>query len=211
MSEAPTRLAKEQLTSIVERAERLIEEKKAIGDDLKEVFAEAKANGYDVKQLRRVIKNRAVEPADRSEQNAIYNVYWKALGHDAEEPAYVAIAAAAGEKLGRDEVMATLQKLVPAGVTFDMNFGRGDKVRIRRLDDGTAVVEPIEDEPAKPPAEARPGKTVKRPATVLKMVPKDSVKDAADRAEEAARAKSKKPGDEGSLIPEDMLEDTTED
>ncbi|BCJ89823.1 UPF0335 protein [Terrihabitans soli] len=73
-------VAKEQLLSIIERVERLEEEKKGISDDIKEVYAEAKANGYDTKVLRKVVSIRKQDAAEREEQDAILDLYLTALG-----------------------------------------------------------------------------------------------------------------------------------
>lgn len=75
-----TRFAKDQLKAFVERIERLEEEKKAIADDIKDIYAEAKANGFDVKALRAVIRLRKQEPAERNEQQLILETYLNALG-----------------------------------------------------------------------------------------------------------------------------------
>ena len=69
-----------QLVSIVERIERLEEEKKTISDDISEVYAEAKGNGYDVKVLRKVIRIRKQDKAKRQEEEAILDLYLSALG-----------------------------------------------------------------------------------------------------------------------------------
>ena len=69
-----------QLRSVVERIERLEEEKKAIADDVRDVFAEAKANGFDVKALRRIIALRKKEPTEREEEEAVLDLYKSALG-----------------------------------------------------------------------------------------------------------------------------------
>lgn len=79
MSE-PTGVARDQLRSIVERVERLEEEKKTIADDIKEVYAEAKANGFDTKTLRTVVRLRKQEAAERQEQEALLDLYMHALG-----------------------------------------------------------------------------------------------------------------------------------
>ena len=80
-SESPkTRFAKDQLKAIVERIERLEEEKKAIADDVRDVYGEAKANGFDVKALRAVIRLRKQEPTERNEQQLILETYMNALG-----------------------------------------------------------------------------------------------------------------------------------
>ena len=77
---ADTSVARDQLRSIVERVERLEEEKKAIADDIRDVFAEAKANGFDVKTLRTVVRMRKLEAAERQEQEAMLDLYLSALG-----------------------------------------------------------------------------------------------------------------------------------
>jgi uncharacterized protein (UPF0335 family) len=73
-------VARDQLRSIVERVERLEEEKKVIADDIKEVYAEAKANGFDTKTLRTVVRLRKQEAAERQEQEAMLDLYLHALG-----------------------------------------------------------------------------------------------------------------------------------
>ncbi|MCA0419049.1 DUF2312 domain-containing protein [Bosea beijingensis] len=70
----------DQLKSIVERIERLEEEKKTIADDIKEVYAEAKGNGYDVKVLRKVVALRKRDLEERKEEEAILDLYLQAVG-----------------------------------------------------------------------------------------------------------------------------------
>ena len=73
-------IAKDQLKSIIERVERLEEDKAAIGSDIKDVYAEAKGNGFDVKALRRIVALRKQDPGKRAEQDAILDTYMHALG-----------------------------------------------------------------------------------------------------------------------------------
>lgn len=73
-------VAREQLRSIVERIERLEEEKKAIADDIRDIYAEAKANGFDTKVLRQVVTLRKKDMTERQEQEAIRDLYLQALG-----------------------------------------------------------------------------------------------------------------------------------
>ena len=73
----------DQLKSIVERIERLEEEKKTITDDIKEVYSEAKAKGYDVKVLRKVISIRKRDLRERREEEAILDLYLQAVGESA--------------------------------------------------------------------------------------------------------------------------------
>ena len=74
------RFAKDQLKAFVERVERLEEEKKAIADDIRDVYSEAKGNGFDVKSLRIVVRLRKQDINERKEQEAILETYLHALG-----------------------------------------------------------------------------------------------------------------------------------
>ena len=78
--EAAHRFAKDHLKAFVERVERLEEEKKTLSDDIRDVYAEAKANGFDVKALRAIVRLRKIEPTEREEQDAILETYMNALG-----------------------------------------------------------------------------------------------------------------------------------
>ena len=73
-------VAADQLRLLIERVERLEEEKKGINDDIKDVYGEAKSNGYDVKVLRKIIAIRKQDQNDRLEQEAILDTYLHALG-----------------------------------------------------------------------------------------------------------------------------------
>jgi uncharacterized protein (UPF0335 family) len=73
-------IAADQLRLFIERAERLIEERKGIQDDIKDVFAEAKVNGFCPKTMRQIIRDRAKELHTRQEEEAILETYRVALG-----------------------------------------------------------------------------------------------------------------------------------
>ena len=75
-----TAVAAGQLKSIVERIERLEEEKKAVAEQIKEVYAEAKANGFDTKTLRKVVGLRKRSTEERQEEEALLDLYLHALG-----------------------------------------------------------------------------------------------------------------------------------
>lgn len=70
----------DRLRLLIERIERLEEEKKGFADDVRDVYAEAKAVGYDTKIMRQVIRLRAMKPDERSEQETILDTYKAALG-----------------------------------------------------------------------------------------------------------------------------------
>jgi uncharacterized protein (UPF0335 family) len=81
VKEAPaTTFAKDQLKAIVERIERLEEEKKTISDDIRDVYAEAKGNGFDVKALRTIVRLRKQDANERAEHETILETYMQALG-----------------------------------------------------------------------------------------------------------------------------------
>lgn len=73
-------VAKEQVRSIVERVERLNEQKKTITDDIGDVFTEAKSSGMDVKALRTIVRMRAQDAGKRAEQEAVLEIYMHAMG-----------------------------------------------------------------------------------------------------------------------------------
>lgn len=73
-------IAGEQLRAFVERIERLEEEKKVIADDIKDVYAEAKGNGFDVTIMRKVVSLRKKQPHEREEEEAVLDLYLHALG-----------------------------------------------------------------------------------------------------------------------------------
>jgi len=77
---ATTRFAKDHLKAFIERVERLEEEKKTISDDIRDVYAEAKGNGFDVKALRTIVRMRKQDADERKEHEAILETYMHALG-----------------------------------------------------------------------------------------------------------------------------------
>lgn len=73
-------IAADRLRSIIERVERLEDERKALGADIRDVFTEAKSAGFDVKAIKQIIKLRKQEPAEVEEQETLVETYRRALG-----------------------------------------------------------------------------------------------------------------------------------
>lgn len=73
-------VAGDQLRAFIERIERLEEEKQALADDIKDVYSEAKANGFDTKIMRQVVRLRKQDKNERIEQEAVLDLYLQALG-----------------------------------------------------------------------------------------------------------------------------------
>lgn len=87
-------IAADRLRSFIERIERLEDEKTALGADIREVYAEAKGDGFDVKTMRQIVKLRKVNKNDRDEQEALLDLYKQALGMLADTPLGEAAVAA---------------------------------------------------------------------------------------------------------------------
>jgi uncharacterized protein (UPF0335 family) len=73
-------IAKDQLRAIIERIERLEEEKKVISDDVRDIYKEADGNGFDVKALRTIVRMRKQDAHERQEQETILETYMQAMG-----------------------------------------------------------------------------------------------------------------------------------
>jgi uncharacterized protein (UPF0335 family) len=181
------------LKSYLERIERLEEERAAQADDIRAVYAEAKADGFATKGIRGMVKRRrAKNPKQLDEDETILELYMQAVGMLPERPLALAVGALATDGLGRDQVVDAFKQLVPVGGEIIVKVG-GDPLRIWRDVEGTARVE-LYVEPAAPLPE-KTGRGLKpSSATVLSIVPADPIKAAADRAER--RGKTKPPEDE---------------
>ena len=83
-------IAGDRLRSLIERIERLEEEKRTLAADIKEVYAEAKGNGFDAKIMRQLIRLRRMDKDDLDEQESLLDVYKRALGMLPERPASAA-------------------------------------------------------------------------------------------------------------------------
>lgn len=81
---ALTKTAQDKLKQVIAKVERLEEDKKAVADDIKDVYAEAKSMGYDTATLKRIVRVRKQDKQTREEQQAIFDVYALAIGLDAE-------------------------------------------------------------------------------------------------------------------------------
>lgn len=79
-TETAQTVAAGQLRAFVERIERLHEERKTLGEDLRDVYAEAKGTGFDTKAIKSLVKLRAMDPAQRQEEETILDLYKAALG-----------------------------------------------------------------------------------------------------------------------------------
>lgn len=82
MPDASSGISAERLRSIIKRIEKLEEDKAAVGEDLKEVYSEAKGTGFDVKIIRKIVSMRKMEVEKRREQEELIELYKSVLGMD---------------------------------------------------------------------------------------------------------------------------------
>ena len=196
-----TKAAKDQLRSYIERIERLESEKKELAEDIKSIYAEAKANGYDNKALRAIIRLRKLDTNERQEQEAILDTYMHAIGMAADDaPLFSAIGAMVVDPAARDQVIDAFKRFVPDGGEVILKMG-GHPVRLWRDSAGKAHAEDYVAPEGEPPV--KPGKKLREPATVLKMVPKGPSPEEIKRiADEAEAASDKKRGIDAEAEPE---------
>jgi len=113
-----------RLQSIVDRIEKLEEERKALGDDIRDVYSEAKGVGYDVKTLRKVIAARKMDEAERTEQETLFDTYMHALGHRVESAVRAVHAGALSMREAAKQAgvsKSTIQRSVPKeGASADL-------------------------------------------------------------------------------------------
>ena len=157
------------LKSFLERIERLEEERRSFADDIRLVYAEAKAAGFDPKAIREMVKRRRKDPGVAEEEDSILETYMHAVGMIPESPLASAVSALAKDAMARDQVIDAFKALVPRHGEIIARVG-GEPLRIWRDETGTAYAE-IYVEPKAKPAE-KSGRGLKGSATLLSMVPR---------------------------------------
>jgi uncharacterized protein (UPF0335 family) len=121
-------VAADQLRLFIERVERLEEEKKSLSDDIREVYAEAKANGYDAKIMRECVRLRKMETHLRQERDALLETYRAALGIDfSDTPLGQAALDSATAEFG-----AHLSKMDEQGIGVSIGAGDGTMTPLNR-------------------------------------------------------------------------------
>jgi uncharacterized protein (UPF0335 family) len=142
---ASTRFPRDQLRAIVERIERLEEERKTISDDIRDVYAEAKGNGYDVKALRTIVRMRKQDANERAEQEAVLETYMAALGMLVGTP----LGDAAMDRVGRSK--DRLRESMRDSSDLAQEMAQGGLISREAADDTsrltTSVVEKLANNP----------------------------------------------------------------
>jgi uncharacterized protein (UPF0335 family) len=138
-------IAGDRLRSLIERIERLEEEKRTLNADIKEVFAEAKGTGFDTKIMRQLIKLRRMDKDDLDEQEALLEIYKRALGMLADTP------------LGDAAVAEAVAHLRESGVRVTVTGGALNDEIVRRMEGAGIPVERVGEK-------RRPGRPRRVPA-----------------------------------------------
>ena len=151
-------IAGEVLRGFIDRIERVREEKDALTDDEKAIFAEAKAAGFSPKYIRAVLVVRKQKPADRQEDEAMMDMYLTALGLAKETPLFKHVGAMSVDLAAKEQVIEAFKTLVPTSGEIIIKMG-GAGVRLYRDKDGEPqaedVIEPEPEDPAPPPRKRR--------------------------------------------------------
>lgn len=132
-------IAGDQLRRFIERIERLEEEKKGIGDDIKEVYAGAKSIGFDTKVMRKVIALRKLDKADRQEMEALIDVYEHALEFGVQSTADGCIQFDPSDFATRPNVGQSIEFKTKAGVVYQGTYIEFDGTPIFKQSDGSHV------------------------------------------------------------------------
>lgn len=134
----------EKLRSYIERIERLTDDEKALKDDKKLVFAEAKSDGFETKYIRAIIKLRSVPPSERQENEAMIEMYSAAMGMASETPLFRHIQGMSKDAMAKEAIVNALKLLAPEDGEITIRVGQGARVRIWRDRDGTHAEEVTE-------------------------------------------------------------------
>ncbi len=169
MSAAKKSTAGDRLKAFLHRIEAIEADRTDLGDDLKAVYAELKADGFEPKVVRAMVKRRRKDPAELAEAETLLHSYMVAAGMATDRQLYDAVRAMAEDGLARDEVIDALKLLVPVNGEIVARVG-GEPVRIWRDETGTAYVAAY----VPPQPSEKVGKGLKPSATVLTLVPKDA-------------------------------------
>lgn len=193
-------MAGKELAGFVSEIERVRDRKKQIGDQEKEIFASAKAKGYDPKTIRRILTLRQQDQKKRQEADALFDSYMHALGMADDLPLFRAVGLMGVDVTVSEQVIEALSQLVPTAGEIIVKVGAAN-LRLFRDKDGevhveeAAPVKPLDprysagEGPLSEPTSSYP------PSERARGLSKDAIRAAVERAEAAAAAKKGIPAD----------------
>lgn len=196
-------VAGKELTGIIVEIERVRDRKKQVGDQEKEIFASAKAKGYDPKTIRKILMLRQQEQKARQEAEALFDSYMHAIGMADDMPLFRAVGLMGVDVTVSEQVIEALSLLVPTAGEITVKVGAAH-LRLYRDKDGEVHVEEAAAAAAKPldPRYSRgegplPDDETSSypPSPRARGLSKDAIRAAVERAEAAAREKKGEPVD----------------
>lgn len=188
MSMGSNTIAAGDLMAFVERIERLEADKSEIVDDIRAVYAEAKATGFVPKYVRKIVKRRSEKPADVQEDEALTDIYLNAAGLAKETPLFRHVGAMAVDRNARAQVIEALKSLCPDGGEIVVKIA-GQGVRLWRDNDGDVQAEDVVERPEFTPATTPETPASRREAARKAKEPPPDVDD--DGAHDLGRAAAK--------------------
>jgi uncharacterized protein (UPF0335 family) len=187
--------AGKELSSLVSEIEHVRERKKQIGDQEKEIFATAKAKGYDPATIRRIIKFRADDNQKREQAEALFDSYLHAIGMEKDLPLFRSVGLMGVDVSVGEQVIEALSLLVPTTGEFIVKVGAA-RVRLFRDAEGIPHVEEYTDIIAPRDARFSPGEgplseptSTYPPSGRARGLSKDAIRAAVERAEASAAEK----------------------
>ena len=169
------------LQDIIERVERIREQKKQLGEEESAIFAGAKAAGFEPKTIRDVLTIRATKPATLEEARARLDMYLHAVGMAHETPLFRSVGMMSVDLAARDEVINAFKLLVPAAGEIIVKIG-AQPVRLWRDEHGEARAEDIDDSPAPTSRAKKPSGLPERPKKDVPAVNEDGACDLGQQA-----------------------------
>lgn len=140
----------ERLRSLIERVEQLREEKRNTSDREKQVYAEAKADGYTPKYIRAIVRLREKPPSEREEDEAMMDMYLAAIGMARETPLFRSIEGMGVDAAAKDSVLKALRLIAPQDGEITVKVAGSPRMRIWRDDKGEVQMEEVSDAPPAP-------------------------------------------------------------
>lgn len=168
-------IAGEMLRGYVERIENIRSQKKQLSDDENVVMAEAKAQGFVPAAIRFVLKKRVMRPSDRSESEAMEDMYLHAMGMAADNPLFRMVGLMSVDITARESVIEAMKQFVPVGGSITIEAGDAP-VRLTRDKDGTIAITEVIEKPVQ--QDLPPGA---KKASPPKPAPPDVSADEAER------------------------------
>lgn len=180
-----------QLRGYIEEIEGVRERKKQLGEAEKAIFAEAKAQGFDTKTIRALVKLREMDPVKVREAQGLLDTYMHAIGmEDEPPPLFAALARAGADPATREEAVEFMKTIVPTGGEIVLKVG-GTPVRIFRDADGEAHAEDATVERVAPttPTDDDDVTSTYGPSGPARVARKSHVDEVVERAERSSREK----------------------